>query len=400
MSLKRNATYLTIEKAVHTVGGLACMVLVAQFLGIDALADYGFAISLTAFFIPILDLGMNNRIIKAVAGGEGVPETVEDVVAYKLTVAPLSLVLMIAVALGWGSGGQLAFLVLLVGVSTISMSLGDGASSVFKGLQRSHISCWMIVGLNLVLVLGVAVSVLLGWGLVGVGWCYAISRLAYAGGAFYLLRRKVHGSRFGVRLGLNTRTMVDGLFHLPGIYYLGNLLSLTYLVTYALSPAEAGLYYVGYRAAAAAYVIVSATFEAVLASAVSDGQRPRGLAIWFVIYSLVAMLLLFITAPITLIIFGDSFGGSIRPIRLLASAVPPFALCGLAHTLLMAARRERLGTWVMLALVVGGLGLALTGQIMYGTQVTALTPAFSALVAMVVLWGCLSRRVKEMAEDT
>jgi len=121
---------------------------------------------------------------------------------------------------------------------------------------------------------------------------------------------------------------------------------------------------------------------------------------WFVIYSLVAMLLLFITAPITPIIFGDSFGGSIRPIRLLASAVPPFALCGLAHTLLMAARRERLGTWVMLTLVVGGLGLALTGQIMYGTQVTALTPAFSALVAMVVLWGCLSRRVKEMAEDT
>jgi O-antigen/teichoic acid export membrane protein len=392
MSLKRNVTCLTIEKAVHTLGGMACMVLVAQYLGIDALADYGFAISLTAFFIPILDFGMNNRIIKAVAGGEGVSKAVEDVVAYKLTVAPLSLVLMVAVALGWGRGGQLAFLVLLVGVSTVSMSLGDGASSVFKGLQKSHISCWMIVVLNLVLVLGVAVSVVLGWGLAGVGWFYAISRLVYAGGAFYLLKRKVHGSRFRVRLGLNRATMVEGLFHLPGIYYIGNLLSLTYLVTYALSPAEAGLYYVGYRATAAAYVMVSAAFEAVLASAVSDGQRPSGLAIWFVIYSLAAMLLLFVTAPLTPIIFGESFGGSIRPIRLLVSAVPPFALCGLAHTLLMAARRERLGTWVMLAFVVGGLGLALIGQVTYGTHVTALTPAFSALVAMVVLWGCLSRQ--------
>ena len=70
MSLRRNAIYLTGEKAVHTLGGLLSMVLVARVLGTDALADYGFAISLTAFFIPFLDIGMNNRIIKSVAAGE------------------------------------------------------------------------------------------------------------------------------------------------------------------------------------------------------------------------------------------------------------------------------------------------------------------------------------------
>ena len=52
MNLHRNAIYLTIEKAVHVLGGLLGMVMVARALGGDTLADYGFAISLTAFFIP------------------------------------------------------------------------------------------------------------------------------------------------------------------------------------------------------------------------------------------------------------------------------------------------------------------------------------------------------------
>jgi O-antigen/teichoic acid export membrane protein len=399
MNLQRNAIYQTAEKAVHTIGGMLGMVLVAQYLGREALADYGFAISLTAFFIPALDLGMNNRIIKAVAAGEDISETLEGVVAYKLGSAPLAVAMMIVGGLILGSGQHVSALVVLVGVSTASMSFGDGASAVFKGLQKSHISCWMITGLNVVLLGSLSCTMLLGWGLVEVGWCYALSRLAYAVAAFLMLRRSIPTPRFSLRIGFDRKTIVDGLFHLPGIYYLGNLLSLTYLATYVMSPGEAGVFYVGYRAAAATYVLVSAGFEAVLASSVSSGQRPSGLGGWFVIYGVIALLLLYVAAPLVSYVFGESFAGSVRPIRLLASCVPTFALCGLGHTLLMAARYERFGSGVLLALLFAGFGMALSSEALFGPEATALVPAISSFFAMVVLWGGLSRHVKQVAVD-
>jgi O-antigen/teichoic acid export membrane protein len=397
MSLKRNAIYLTVEKAVHTVGGMLGMVLVAQYMGAAALADYGFAISLAAFFIPVLDLGMNNRLIKAVAAGEDISTTLEGVVAYKLGSAPLALGAMMLGGLVWGSGQDVPILVLLVGISTVSMSFGDGASSVFKGLQQSHISCLLITGLNIALLAGLAGTMILGFGLVGVGWCYALSRLGYAAVAFFVLIRSVPDASFSVRIGFERGTIVDGLFHLPGIYYLGNLLSLTYLATYVMSPGEAGVYYVGYRAAAAAYVLVSAGFEAVLANSVAGGQRPSGLGGWFVIYGLIALLLLYVAAPLVPYVFGEPFAGSVRPIRLLASCVPTFALCGLGHTLLMATRHERFGTCVLFVLLSGGFGLALLGGSLFGPETIALVPAGSSLIAMAVLWAGLAKFVNRDA---
>lgn len=398
MSLRRNAIYLTVEKAVHTLGGLLCMVLVARILGTDALADYGFAISLTAFFIPFLDLGMNNRIIKSVAAGEDVSRTVEEVVAFKLASAPFVFVFMMIGGLLWG-GAHVAGLVALIGVSTISMSLGDTANSVFKGLHRSHLSCWIITALNGVLLVSLFAALMTGGGLGMVGWCYALSRLAYGGSAFALLRRVRPDATFSVRVGFDLSTARDGFLHLPGIYYLGNLLSLSYLVTYVLSPQDAGGYYVGYRSAAATYILVSAGFEAVLASTVSGDSRSSGLGMWFVIYSLIALLLLYLAAPLVVSVFGSSFSESVRPIRLLASCVPAFALCGLAHTLLMAARHERFGAGTMAALLVGGFGMAIAFGALYGADATALAPAVSSSLAMVVLWIGLSRRIKRLTAD-
>lgn len=389
VSLGRNAVYLTVEKAVHTAGGLVAMVLVARILGAGALADYGFAISLAAFFIPFLDVGMNNRIIKGVAGGRPIGETVEEVLAFKLGVAPLIFGLMVAGGLIWGDA-RVSGLVALVGVSTIAMTTGDAANAVFKGLHRSGISCALIAGLNVALVGSLAWTLLAGGGLAAVGWCYALTRLAYAAAAFTVLGRVSPDGAIPVRIGFDRDTIVDGIFHLPAGYFLGNLLYLAYLVTYVMFPFEAGAYYVGYRAASAVYVLVSAGFEAVLARTVSDGSRPSGLGGWFVTYSVIAVLLLFLAAPLAPVVMGGDLQGSVRSVRLLASCVPSFALCGLAHTFLMAVGRERFGTAVLGGLLAGGLVLSVVSGHAWGLEGTALVPACASLVAMGILWKALS----------
>lgn len=390
MNLHRNAIYLTIEKAVHVLGGLLGMVMVARSLGGDTLADYGFAISLTAFFIPFLDLGMNNRIIKSVAGGADLATTLNVVIAYKMTLAPVVFGAMFLGGVVWGES-HVSVAVALIGLSTIAMSMGDSASSVFKGLHRSHISCWMITGLTVLLLGSLAFSLHAGGGLAAVAWCYAGSRLVYCVIAYAILARQYRPS-LRVRLGFSRQTVREGLLHLPGVYFLGSLLYLTYLSTYVLAPAEAGVFYVGYRAAAALYILVSAGFEAVLASAVK-GETSRGvLGFGFVIYSLVSLLILFLVAPLATVIFGDEYAGSVRPIRLLASCVPSFALCGLAYTLLLASRNEGFATAVMTALLAGGFGLAVGFESLYGAETTAFAPAIASTVAMLVLWVGLSRR--------
>ncbi len=399
MSLKRNVICLTVEKAVHTLGGFACMVMVARVLGTDLLADYGFAISLTAFFIPLLDLGMNNRIIKIVASGDSLSRILHEVISYKVTIAPLAFILMVGGGQIWG-GAHVVLLVALIGLSTLAVSLGDSANAVFKGLQRSDLSCCIISALNVVLVLSLYLAMRWGGDLVTVGWCYAFSRIGYCAAAFVLLHRVCPDTRLSFRIGIDWQSARSGCLHLPGIYYLGNLLYLSYLATYILSPAEAGVYYVGYRAAAATYVLVSAGFEAVLASAVKEGARPSGMGMWFVIYSLIVMLLLFLLAPLTIYVFGEAFVGSVRPIRLLASCVPPFALCGLAHTLLMAARHERFAAVAMAVLLGGGFGMAFAFEYFYGPETTALAPAAASMLAVVALWGGLSRRLATPGRST
>jgi len=395
VSLRANIVYLTVEKAVHTLGGLVSMVLVARYLGGQALADYGFAISATAFFIPLLDLGMNNRLIKSVAAGEAIGQALSSATTYKVTVAPLVLAGMLGV--GWVSpSGDVLAAVVLMGLSTLAMSLGDAANSAFKGLQLSHVSCWLVGSLNLLLIGSLYGVLSVGHGLVSIAACYAVTRALYAIGAFVVLSRYRPNSILLPSIRLDWVAIRSGWLHLPGIYYLGNLLYLSYLATYLVAPHEAGMFYVGYRAASATYVLVSAGFEAVLANAVSNGRRPTGLGIWFVTYGIVALLLLYVAAPAATVVFGPDYLGSIRPIRLVASCVPAFALCGLAHTFLLAAHRERLATAGFTVLLLAGSGMAFAAQYLYGSETAALMPAVSSTLAMAWLWLSLSRHLKKL----
>ena len=218
MSLKRNVVYLTVEKAVHTLGGLLSMLLVARVLGTSALADYGFAISLTAFFIPVLDLGLNNRTIKSVASGSDAAETVAPVFSYKVSISLFVLAAMVGVGWIWG-GPRVSPVVVLIGLSTISMSIGDCANAAFKGLQTSQLSCALVSGLNVLLVGSMVTVLYLGAGLVAVAACYAASRTAYALVALWLVHR-VGPGRLRFQLGLDREMLWSGVLHLPGIYYL------------------------------------------------------------------------------------------------------------------------------------------------------------------------------------
>ena len=69
--LSKQVFLLTLEKASHLGGAMLLLVAVARLMGEMALGDYAYVIAITAVFVPVLDLGLNTRVIRAVAKGEG-----------------------------------------------------------------------------------------------------------------------------------------------------------------------------------------------------------------------------------------------------------------------------------------------------------------------------------------
>lgn len=400
----RNALLLTAEKASHLVGALIAMVLVARGLGPEVLADYGFVISVTAFFVPLIDVGLNTRVIKASAARtERGGSAFEEAVGYRLAVSPASLALMVGVGLVWGRTPDVDLAVLLVGLSTIAMSLGDTANSVFKGLQRAGYSFALIGGLNVVLLGLLLVALDRGGGLAAVGACYLAARLLYVVAAFWLAHSRAGVSVPRVRPSFDLKVVVDGLFHLPAPYFLANALAIAYTITYIVQGDEvAGPFYVGYRAAAAVVILVSAGFEAVLASASAErgGVRlKQNVGTTFALLAIGGAIALYAVAPVAPAFFGEVFVGSVVAIRVLAWTVPPFAFAGLAHTLLIAHDQQRNATYYMLTLLLLTTVIAVVTSYTMGPLATAAVPTATAVVLSVVFWVRLhrSKRVPDSA---
>jgi len=399
-----NTCFLTLEKSAHLLGAMLVMVAVARVLGEEVLAAYVFVIGLTAFFVPILDAGFNNRVIKTVAGREGLGQgAVAEALAYKLTLAAPTLILMATAAWVSGESREVLIAVLLVGASTVGMSVGDAFNSALKGLQRPAYSALLIGGLNAVLLLSSLAAVLSGAGLVGVAVCFAVCRIGYAAAGALILRR-VAPAESPVRLTyVRAKEIADGLKHLASVYFLGNLLHVNYITTYVTSgETESADFAIGYRVAAALLVLCTAGLEAILPHVTqrfrTEGYGRRSLTRTFAIYGGIGLVVALVTqvaaGPAVWFVFGGGYAGAAEPVRVLAWSVPVFVVCGLGHTILMGMDRQGGSTAVMLAMFVFGAAAGGAASVWRGAWATAAAPSATGCLFAVLLFAMAWRRAR------
>ena len=402
-----NSVYLTGEKGAHLLGAMLLMVGVARLLGKTGLEDYGFAITLTASFVPVLDVGLNNRVIKAVsARGVQAKRAVVDAVGLKFALALPVVAVMGLGALIVGRPWGMVAVVLLVGASTVAMSLGDAVSSVFKGLQRPVYSVTLVAGLN-VLLLGSGVAAMgLGLGLVGIGACYLLSRGLYCSAGMMVLDRVEPSLRPPLRAEVHKGLFAQGLLHLPAPYYLGNLLNIAYLTTYlCLDEGESAPFFIGYRLAAALFVLASASQEAVLPALTQRFLGMSGLVqtlsrtFWVLLgITLAAVLIVQVAArPVTVWAFGSEYLPAVAAIRLLAWTAPPLVLCGLAHTALLAMNRQKIASLAMVCTLLGGAVAAILAVRIGGAVEGGVALTLCGLVSACVLWTTVWRTARRSA---
>ena len=279
-------------------------------------------------------------------------------------------------------------------------SLGDAVSSVFKGLQRPVYGAILVTGLN-VLLLGSGVGAMgLGLGIVGIGACYLLCRGLYCIAGLIVLDRVEPSLRPPLRAEVNKGLFAQGLLHLPAPYYLGNLLNLAFMATYvSLDEAESGPYFIGYRLAAALFVLASASQEAVLPALTQRFHGMSGLgrtlsrAFWTSLgITLAAVLVVQVAArPVTVWFFGSEFLSAVSAVRLLAWSAPPLALCGLAHTALLAMERQKAASFAMLGTLSVGAVVAILAVRIGGAAAGGMAPALVGLVSAILLWTVVWR---------
>lgn len=400
-----NSIYLTIEKGAHLLGGLFIMVVVARVMGAEGLAAYGFVISLTAFFAPILDLGLTNRVIRTVAsGGLEAAEAVSDAIGFKLRLAPVVLVLVVGGAWIWGKSLATLIAVGLVGGSTVAMALGDSVNAIFKGLQRAAYSALLVGGLNLLLILTCLGAIYIGWGLSGIGVCYLVCRVGYFYSGLALVSSVSRGLCPSLRVDpIRASVVKTGVQFLPSAYFLGNLLHINFLTTdFADGEANSGPFFIAYRFAAALFILASGSLEAIFSGitariAAASDIKPflirAFLSLFGIGFAIVAIVYVAVR-PVTLWIFGGEYESAIVVIRLVVWTLPPFLLCGLAHSVLLAMKREGRGALVLTSLVCTGALLGAGMSPSWGALGTALAPSVTASLFAVILWGLVWKELR------
>ena len=382
------AVFLTMEKAAHLCGGLVLLVAVARFLGEEVLGIYAFAIAATAIFVPVLDAGLNNRAIKQIAESQDW-QAVFDAVAFRVRVGPWIVALMGGLAWGVGKSQEVVLVVVLVGVSTLAMSLGDAANAAFKGLLQAHYSAIAVGLTNIGLVVLAIGAMLIGWGMIGVAGAYALCRVGYFVASWRILSQVAPETDLLEAVKSSREDLRQSVQFLPAVFFIGCLLHLNFLTADWMGGGkDSGFYAIGYRLASALFVLGGASLEGLLAV-----FAKREYAFWQGGWVLLGVGILGVglvhwgAEPVTLWVFGSDFVGAVEAVRLLGWTLPPFLLCGLFHTVLLARGEEWLALRVMIVLVVVGVVFGVVGFVFAGSVGTALSPTATAWVFVGILGG-------------
>ena len=397
----KNACYLIVEKGALLLSGLVILVLAGRWTGMEGLGRYTFVVSLASLMMPLLDIGLNSRIVKGIAGGN--PESSvwrTYAIKIKLAAAPVAICLPILFGLWTGRDPEVIIGLFIFGLSSVAMSLGDLANAVFKGRERMGYSAWVTLLWNGLLLLGCWGALIWGWGLIGLTSAFLVARTFYAFLASSLSRLIYPPTAADLHTGWMADLLRKGILSFPASYFLLGLLNLSLvLVTLWGGNREGGQYALGQRLLAAMFIVASGGIEAVYPALSrrffrnsNDFARPLiratgALAIISILSSTVAYSL---AEPAVSLLFGP-VPGAVSIIRVMVWAVPPFALCALFHYALVASDRERSAFLWMSILTASGVVVNATGVWRWGMLGGGMTLIAWGTVCAIVLASLLWR---------
>ena len=223
-----NTGYILLEKSTVLAVSLGVFVLVARYMGKEALGQYAFAFGLTSFFGIVLDLGLNTLLVREIAqDGTRSPVYISHATMLKSMLSGVTLL-----ALGmmvWISEypRHVAAMVMLFGTALCLNGLAETFHSTFKGFQRMGYSALVVGCVQGALLLGVLYVTWRSLAVVWIAWVYVGARVFHLLFAA-LVYRRVFGK---IRSVIRWRGCADLAkrigWYIPASYFLLNLFNIS-----------------------------------------------------------------------------------------------------------------------------------------------------------------------------
>ena len=388
-----NSSYIFVEKIAVLGVGLALFILIARYMGQQALGQYAFAYGLVSFLGIFLDLGLNTVLIREVARrDEQADRYISNVTALKGVLSFLVLLVLLIVILLSRCSSQISLMILLFGLALAFNTLGETFNSTFKGFQRMEYSTLIVVCVQVLLLFGCIYILQRRLSVVYIAWVYLFARLFHLLFAFGLYRGFVSkiGWNFDRRL---CRDLVKGaVFHLPASYFLLNLFNMSMVVLfYLLSDVDVAYFGAASKLCGALFILCVSSAEG-LFPMMARSFGDQGNAVSFP-YKRVVRYLLILMLPIVVcliafperilaLVYGTEYQESARPLQILALFLPISVLSAVLHYLLVAVHKEKVG-FVLLS---GMMGLGFVFNILLISRMGVVGAAVSSLLCGILLF--------------
>ena len=400
----RNTLVQIVGRGMTSIVGLASLMILTRYLGVDGIGDYLLILSFLAF-LDISNLGLFTITIRELSSGKGRGEAfLGNVVLIQIVLAVLAMALLSVVALLLRYPAELTIAMSLASLSFLYSALGRGSvGATFAAHLRMEflVLSNIVRGVVFLGLLGLVVSQRLG--LIELVLAYNASMLAKSAVVLHFSRKFIVPS-FRFDLTLCRRLLVMALpFAVANVSWMAyNRIDMVMLSR--MEGAEAlGLYGLAYRFVELAwpfsFLFVVSVFP-LLSRYYSSGEIDRlrrlfqkSLDVLSVFVIAGATTLIVFAEPIISFIASDEFLPAATSLQILSLAIVLIFVANLTYHTLFAVGKQATVAWASLLGLVSNVGLNLFMIPRFGFDGAAVATVVTELVVLLPLLIVLARQL-------
>lgn len=231
-----NMSWMMIANIVTSLLAFVWTIFTARYLGVSDYGLFGFAVSTTALFNVINDLGMGTQIVRAIATDNSVAEKyLGNAFPLKLMLAIVYFIVIFLILIVLKSSYLTMIVTLLMAFEVVIQNLTGLLNSTFQAFERlkyNAFSSMIVNGLNFILILG---AIFFDLGLFGIVFAYITANCCALIYNIFILRGKFVIPKLEVDPAFCKKLLIVGIpFAITGvcytIYYQIDIIMLTTMV--------------------------------------------------------------------------------------------------------------------------------------------------------------------------
>lgn len=324
----KNSGALGLSTALGKVFYLLLFVLIGRYLGPGDFGKFTFALSFTAMFVVISDLGLNLLTVKEVSKDKSLTEKyLNNLVVFKTFLSLLSFAMLMLLVVLLGYPEKTVKIVFLLGLATFLSNISTGLRWVFQAYLKLEYDSALNLAQN-ILCFGLGYLFLrLGWGIYGIGYSQVLVWIVILISAWVLISKKFTRINFELDFAFWKALLKKSFPFALMLVFTGLYLNLdTVLLSFFKGDQAVGLYNAANRLVLAGKmipgVLIASLFPIMSESSKKSKQEfdrilGKSLTLMFSLALPLSLGTTLLSSKIINLLYGDKFSGSVLSLQIL-----------------------------------------------------------------------------------